>query len=101
MKDYNSENVLTALKQALKEMGQPVSVCSDNNGAFQSVVKKFFDDEGIQHIVTQTHANVAERFIRTMKNMIHDRVRFNKSGWTSMLPGFLKDTTAQNIHQRR
>ena len=90
MKEYNSENVLTALKQAFKEMGQPISVYSDNDGAFQSVVKKFFDDEGIQHIVTQTHANVAERFIRTMKNMIHDRVRFNKSGWTSMLPAVLK-----------
>ena len=90
MKDYNSENVLSALKQAFKEMGHPISVYSDNDGAFQSVVKKFFDDEGIQHNLTQTHANVAERFIRTIKNMIHDRVRFNKPGWTSMLPAVLK-----------
>lgn len=44
-----------------------------------------FDDEGIQHIVTQTHANVAERFIKTMKNIMHERLRFNKAGWTSML----------------
>ena len=28
---------------------------------------------------------MAERFIRTMKNMIHDRVRFNKARWTTML----------------
>ena len=67
-------------------MGFPMSIYSDNDGAFQSVVKEFFEGEGIEHIVTQTHANVAERFIRTMKNMIHDRVRFNKAGWTSMLP---------------
>jgi hypothetical protein len=72
-KENNSESVLEALKQAFKKMGYPMSIYSDNDGAFQSVVKKFFDDEGIQHIVTQTHANVAERFIRTMKNMIkHD-----------------------------
>ena len=90
MKEYNSENVLSALKQAFKEMGYPMVIYSDNDGAFQSVVKKFFDDEAIQHIVTQTHANVAERFIRTVKNMIHDRVRFNKAGWTSMLPAVLK-----------
>ena len=90
MKENNSESVLVALKEAFKKMGFPMSIYSDNDGAFQSVVKKFFDDEGIQHIITQTHANVAERFIRTMKNMIHDRVRFNKAGWTSMLTPALK-----------
>ena len=85
MKENNSESVLDALKQAFNKMGYPMSIYSDNDGAFQSVVKKFFEDEGIEHIITQTHANVAERFIRTMKNMIHDRVRFNKAPWTSML----------------
>ena len=85
MKDYNSDRVLLALKQAFKDMGYPMSIYSDNDGAFQSVVKKFFGDEGIQYIVAQIHANVAERFIRTIKNMIHDKVRFNKSGWTSIL----------------
>ena len=85
MRENNSESVLEALKEAFKKMGFPMSIYSDNDGAFQSVVKKFFDDEGIEHIITQTHANVAERFIRTIKGMIHDRVRFNKAGWTSML----------------
>ena len=89
MKEYNSQNVLEALKKAFKKMGFPMSIYSDNDGAFQSVVKTFFDNEGIKHIVTQTHANVAERFIRTMKKMIHDRVRFNKAGWTSMLTASL------------
>ena len=80
MKESKSESVLEALQEAVKKMGDPMSIYSDNGGAFQSVVKKFFEDEGIEHIITQTHANVAERFIRTIKNMIHDRVRFNKSG---------------------
>ena len=48
-------------------------------------VKHFFEKEGITHVVTLTHANVVERFIRTMKNMIHDRVRFNRGSWTVML----------------
>ena len=48
-------------------------------------VKDFFEKEGITHVVTLTHANVVERFIRTMKNMIHDRVRFNRGSWTVML----------------
>ena len=48
-----------ALKEAFKKIGFPMSIYSDNDGAFQSVIKKFFEDEGIEHVVTQTHANVA------------------------------------------
>ena len=66
-------------------MGFPMSVYSDNDRAFQAGVKDFFEKEGITHVVTLTHANVVERFIRTMKNMIHDRVRFNRGSWTVML----------------
>ena len=67
-----------------------MSIYSDDDGAFKSVVKEFFDAEGINHIITLTHANVVEHFIRTLKNMVYDRVRFNKAGWTSMLPPVLK-----------
>ena len=63
MKENNSESALEALKEAFKKMGYPMPIYSGNDGAFQSVVKKFFEDEGIEHIITQTHANVAERFI--------------------------------------
>ena len=67
-------------------MGTPMSqYIVIHDGAFMSVVKEFLDGEGIQHTTTLTHANVAERFIRTIKNMIHDRVRFNKKDWTIML----------------
>ena len=54
MKESNSESVLEALKEAFKKMGDPMSIYSDNGGAFQSVVKKFFEDEneGIEHIIT-------------------------------------------------
>ena len=45
----------------------------------------FFHDENITHVVMFIHANVAERVIRTITNMIHDRVRFNKGRWTAML----------------
>ena len=89
MKERNSQNVLSALKESFKKMGAPMSIYSDNDGAFMSVVKEFLDGEGIQHTTTLTHANVAERFIRTIKNMIHDRARFNKKDWTSMLQSSL------------
>ena len=90
MKQRDGETVLPALKQSFKKMGLPMSIYSDDDGAFPTVVSKFFKDEAINHIITRTHANVLERFIRTLKNMIHDRVRFNKAGWTSMLTLVLK-----------
>ena len=63
----------------------PMSIYSDNDRAFQADVKDFFEKEGTTHVVTLTHANVVERFIRKMKNMMHDRVRFNRGNWTAML----------------
>ena len=85
MENKDGKSVLPALKDSFKIMGSPISIYSDDDGAFKTVVKEYFDAEGITHIITLTHANVVERFIRTIKNVIHDRVRFNIAGWTSML----------------
>ena len=49
-----------------------------------------FNGEGITHVITLTHANVAERFIRTLKNQIYDRVRFTSAPWTEMLEPVIK-----------
>lgn len=90
MRNKNGVSVLPALKDTFEKMGHPMSIYSDDDGAFKSVVKEYFDNEGIQHIITLTHANAAERFIRTMKNKIHDRVRFNRGDWTVMAEQALK-----------
>ena len=71
MKERNSASVLSSLKKSFKTIGTPMSIYSDNDGAFMSVVKEFLDGEGIQHTTTLTHANVAERFFATIENMIH------------------------------
>ena len=84
MKEKSGTNALSALKESFNKMGFPMSVYSDNDRAFRAGVKDFFEKEGITHVVTLTHANVVERFIRTMKNMMHDRVRFNRGSWTVM-----------------
>ena len=91
MEERDGEHVLKALRTSFKKMGYPMSVYSDDDGAFatKNQVQDFFNSEGINHIVTKTHANVAERFIRTMKNKIHDRVRFNMK-WTDALTQALK-----------
>jgi len=84
MKEKTGPNALSALKETFK-MGFPMSIYRDNDRAFQAGAKEFFQKEGITHAVTLTHANVVERFIRTMKNMMHDRVRFDPGSWTAML----------------
>ena len=85
MKEKPEPITLSAMKESFNKMGFPMSVYSDNDRAFQAGVKDFFEKEGITHVVTLTHANVVERFIRTMTNMIHNRVRFNRGSWTVML----------------
>ena len=85
MKEKSGPITLSAMKESFNKIGFPMSVYSDNDRAFQAGVKDFFEKEGIAHVVTLTHANVVESFIRTMKNMIHDIVRFNRGSWTVML----------------
>lgn len=85
MYNKDSNSVYNALLKIFKKMGYPMSVYSDDDAAFKSKVKEFFDSEGINHIITLTHANVVERFIRTLKNGVHDRVRFTRGKWEDML----------------
>ena len=90
MVNKNSISVLKGLKTAFDKMGYPNNIYSDDDGAFMSNVKDFLDKEGINKITTKTHANVVERFIRTLKSKIHDRVRFTKGKWEDMIPYVLK-----------
>ena len=64
MINKDSISVYNALVKMFEKMGYPISVYSDDDGAFKSKVKELFNDNGINHITTLTHANVAERFIR-------------------------------------
>ena len=85
----DSDSVLKALKIIFKKMGYPMSIYSDDDGAFKSKVKEFIDGEGINQIVTLTHANVVERFIRTFKDALYKRIDNNKNEnnvqWTEFI----------------
>ena len=85
MNNKGNHYVYNALLTIFKIMGYPMSVYSDDDGAFKSKVKELFESEGINHITTLTHANVAERFIRTLKMCIHDRVIFTSGNWEDMI----------------
>ena len=71
MQNKDGETVLNALKECFKVMGHPQSVYSDDEGALNDkILQKYLKHEGITHNTTLTHANVAERMIRTLKKMI-------------------------------
>ena len=54
--------------------------------------------EGIEHIITLTHANVAERAIRTIKKMATDRALVTKGAWTILLQPVVDKYNKQMKH---
>ena len=84
MENKNSEDVLKALKEAFKVMGEPIEIFSDEDTAVLSVVTKYVDGSGIVQKTTRTHANIVARLIRTIKNGVANRIRFSKGNWTDL-----------------
>ena len=55
--------------------GKPETVYSDEEPALSSkYTKQFVNEQHIRFITTRTHAGVAERQIRTIKDMLHKRM---------------------------
>ena len=86
LNNKTAEEVYKAIQTAFKTMGIPRSVYTVEGSEFGGKATELFNGEGVKHITTVTHAHVVERFIRTIKQGIHDRVRFNKANWEDMLP---------------
>ena len=87
MENNDTDDVHDAVMECFKVLGQPLSVYSDDEGALNSKkLQVYFKGEGIEHIITKTYANQAERMIRTTKKIIADRLRANKDKtWVDML----------------
>ena len=83
VKSRQITEVLEALKQCIHRMGRkPETIYSYSEGAFVSgEFQKYFKENNIRHLTTSTHAGVAERAIRTIKNMIYLRVEKNNTAW--------------------
>ncbi len=80
-------DVLEAIKECLGKMGRkPKTILSDNEGAFVSnEIQKYFEEQGIRHITVRSHAPVAERQIRTIKDMIDKRTKGNGKEWYEVI----------------
>ena len=99
IENKDGDDVYKAVMECFKVLGQPLSVYSDDEGALNSKkLQAFFKEEGITHVITMTHANQAERMIRTVKKMIGDRLRHHKTKtWVEVLKPSLNRYNTQ-IH---
>ena len=67
-------------------MGKTSSIYCDVEGAFvNNIVKKYLNDNNVKLLTTNGHAPVAERQIRTIKNMIYQRLKKTNKTWKELL----------------
>ena len=93
--------ILEAIKTVLAKMGKPESIYTDNEGAWSlgTEIDKYFKDNDINHIITLSHAAVAERSIRTIKSEIYKRVKLpSETNWSELLYPILLKYNNKSVH---
>ena len=86
-------------RDILSKMGVPKAIASDDGAEFKGEFKKILQAEGIEHIVFTTHLSFIDRFTRTIKNMLFERVEHTKQSWNLLLPSVIKHIITPSIHQ--
>ena len=81
IRNNKGPSLLKALKEAILKMGgPPKTIYSDDEGGMNTkILISYLDEQHIRHIMTRTHAGLAERTIRTMKAMIYRRIESAKA----------------------
>ena len=100
MENNDIDTFFNAMLECFKVLGYPLSIYSDDEGALNSKkIQNYLKGEGIELIITKTHASQAERAIRTFKKMISDRLRHNPSStWVEMMKASLKKYNNSQVH---
>ena len=76
LKDKAEGSLLSGLMEGFNKMGgKPITVYFDDEPALSSkYTKQFFNEQHIRFLATRTHAAIAERQIKTIKDMLHKRI---------------------------
>ena len=79
LKSKQPQDMLDGIKEGFRDMGgKPESVYTDDEGSLNSkLLQDYFKEHNIKHITTRTHAAVAERAVRTIKDLIYRRLEKN------------------------
>jgi len=80
-----------AMEDCFRKMGSPSYVYSDKGGEFTNqAFKDLLKANGSDQVFTMSHANFAERFIRTLKQYMVKKTEETGKQWTFLLSGFLQ-----------
>eukprot|EP00972_Heterocapsa_arctica_P110927 16334743-Heterocapsa_arctica.AAC.1 len=76
-------DVAAGIMEAMCKMrGKPKTIYADQEGAWTSTaILAYFKEQDIWFLMAQVHAPVAERQIRTIKNMVYARTANTHQGW--------------------
>ena len=100
LKSKQPEDVLDGIKKCFGKVGVPTSIYCDVEGAFVSnIVKKYLEEKHVKLITTNGHAPVAERQIRTFKNMIYQRLERSDMTWRELLYTVLLVYNKKQVHR--
>ena len=100
-----ANTLLEAMKESMLKMGgTPQTLYTDDEGGLRDqLIQNYLKDQNIRHIVTRSHAAVAERTIRTIKAMIEKRIesakkRHEDKRWVDVLNQVLITYNFKNKH---
>ena len=100
-----ANTLLEAMKESMLKMGgTPQTLYTDDEGGLRDqLIQNYLKDQNIRHIVTRSHAAVAERTIRTIKAMIEKRLESAKrrdedKRWVDVLNQVLITYNFKNKH---
>ena len=100
-----ANTLLDAMKESMLKMGgKPQTLYTDDEGGLRDqLIQNYLKDQNIRHIVTRSHAAVAERTIRTIKAMIEKRLESAKrrdedKRWVDVLNQVLITYNFKNKH---
>jgi len=93
-------DVIAGMMEGFQKMGgKPKCIYSDNEGALgSSLFDEFCESHKVKLITTRTHAWGAERFIRTLKDMINKRIENTEKTWKDVLFEVLLTYNNKDVH---
>lgn len=93
MKKKDKDSTVQAMKAIFKRMGKPETIYSDDGSEFvNDKFEKLMAISGIEHIKTQTHATIVERFNRSIKDLLNKYLQSTGSKTiTNALPKLLNN----------
>ena len=76
IENKETPELIRAMGEIVKIMGKPKKIYSDYEPGMENSIEfpKWLEDHNILHIVTRSHANTAERAMRTFKDLLTRRI---------------------------